>query len=232
MNDVNVAYPGGYIYLFWGQSFRSTFTGETGTGTYGYYHVNDLGDARRRARQHPEPLRAGHLAGRLTSHAEPGPPHGEREDPDLQARHRAVRLSVRVRRQAGASPRRDLRRARRRPGQGLRELGTLLRLDEVRDRARLVRRRRLAHLLPFARHARHRQPEPEQHAGPRSVGQPDGFPRPARHGDPQHRSRTSSRCIRTASTAAWTISSVGPWRSVSTSSTTTWAARSRTWARS
>jgi len=43
LNDVNVAYPGGYVYLYWGQSFRSTVTGETGTGTYGYYAVNDIG---------------------------------------------------------------------------------------------------------------------------------------------------------------------------------------------
>ena len=37
VNDVDVAYPGGYVYLYWGQSFRSTATGQTGTGTYGYY---------------------------------------------------------------------------------------------------------------------------------------------------------------------------------------------------
>ena len=30
------------MYLFWGQAFRSTATGQTGTGTYGYYRVNDL----------------------------------------------------------------------------------------------------------------------------------------------------------------------------------------------
>ncbi len=47
-------------------------------------------------------------------------------------------------------------------------------------RARLVRRRHLAHLLPLARHARHRQPEPEQHAGPDLWGSPTGLPRPAR----------------------------------------------------
>jgi len=43
VNDVDVAYPGGYTYLYWGQSFRSTVTGQTGTGTYGYYSVNDQG---------------------------------------------------------------------------------------------------------------------------------------------------------------------------------------------
>jgi hypothetical protein len=43
-NDVSNAYPGGYVYLFWGQSFTSSATQPptTGTGTYGYYQVNDL----------------------------------------------------------------------------------------------------------------------------------------------------------------------------------------------
>ena len=41
-NDVNTAYPGGYVYIYWGQSFRSTATGQTGTGTYGYYRVDDV----------------------------------------------------------------------------------------------------------------------------------------------------------------------------------------------
>ncbi len=41
-NDVDVSYPGGYTYLYWGQAFRSTATGQTGTGTYGYYAVHDL----------------------------------------------------------------------------------------------------------------------------------------------------------------------------------------------
>jgi hypothetical protein len=41
-NDVDVSYPGGYVYLYWGQAFRSSATGQTGTGTYGYYAVHDL----------------------------------------------------------------------------------------------------------------------------------------------------------------------------------------------
>jgi len=42
VNDVDVSYPGGYVFIYWGQSFRSTATGETGTGTYGYYRVDDV----------------------------------------------------------------------------------------------------------------------------------------------------------------------------------------------
>jgi hypothetical protein len=39
VNDINTFYPGGYVNIFWGRSF--TFNGQTGTGTYGYYEVND-----------------------------------------------------------------------------------------------------------------------------------------------------------------------------------------------
>ncbi len=40
VNDINTFYPGGYVFLFWGQSFQ--FGGvNRGTGTYGYYEVND-----------------------------------------------------------------------------------------------------------------------------------------------------------------------------------------------
>jgi outer membrane receptor protein involved in Fe transport len=43
VNDVNKAYAGGsYVYLFWGQNF--VFGGQNrGTGTYGYYEVNNIG---------------------------------------------------------------------------------------------------------------------------------------------------------------------------------------------
>jgi hypothetical protein len=39
VNDINSYYPGGYVNIFWDSSF--TFGGQTGTGTYGYYEVND-----------------------------------------------------------------------------------------------------------------------------------------------------------------------------------------------
>jgi outer membrane receptor protein involved in Fe transport len=41
-NEVNSAYPGGYVLLNWGTSFVNN-SGQTGTGTYGYYEVNDRG---------------------------------------------------------------------------------------------------------------------------------------------------------------------------------------------
>jgi len=43
-NDVAGAYPGGYVLINWGKSFRSSVPGVgTGTGTYGYYEVDDRG---------------------------------------------------------------------------------------------------------------------------------------------------------------------------------------------
>ncbi len=41
-NGVNSTYPGGYVLLDWGKSFVNN-SGQTGTGTYGYYEVNDRG---------------------------------------------------------------------------------------------------------------------------------------------------------------------------------------------
>jgi hypothetical protein len=41
-NEVDSTYPGGYVLLNWGTSFANN-TGQTGTGTYGYYEVNDRG---------------------------------------------------------------------------------------------------------------------------------------------------------------------------------------------
>ncbi len=43
VNDVLSYYPGGYVLLNWGRTFTSSVTGETGTGEYGYYEVNDRG---------------------------------------------------------------------------------------------------------------------------------------------------------------------------------------------
>src|SRR5262249_1859352 len=43
INDADNAYPGGYVLLDWGLTFRSSATGQSGTGTFGYYEVNDRG---------------------------------------------------------------------------------------------------------------------------------------------------------------------------------------------
>jgi outer membrane receptor protein involved in Fe transport len=43
-NGVELAYPnGGFVTLFWDQSFTSQATGQTGRGAYGYYTVDDQG---------------------------------------------------------------------------------------------------------------------------------------------------------------------------------------------
>ncbi len=41
-NDVNRAYPGGYVYIYWNSSIKGS-DGQSDTGTYGYYRVDDLG---------------------------------------------------------------------------------------------------------------------------------------------------------------------------------------------
>jgi hypothetical protein len=41
-NDVNDAYPGGYVYIYWNTVLTSPLIGRN-TGTYGYYRVDDLG---------------------------------------------------------------------------------------------------------------------------------------------------------------------------------------------
>ncbi len=41
-NVVDATYPGGYVLLNWGTSFVNN-SGQSGTGTYGYYEVNDRG---------------------------------------------------------------------------------------------------------------------------------------------------------------------------------------------
>jgi hypothetical protein len=41
LNDVDSAYPGGYVFVYWDRSF--SFAGTTGRGAYGYYEVHDRG---------------------------------------------------------------------------------------------------------------------------------------------------------------------------------------------
>jgi hypothetical protein len=40
-NDADAGYPQGYVFLFWGRTF--SFGGTTGSGTYGYYEVQNRG---------------------------------------------------------------------------------------------------------------------------------------------------------------------------------------------
>jgi outer membrane receptor protein involved in Fe transport len=42
VNDVNRAYPGGYVHVWWDRSFTSPATGVSDRGVYGYYEVNDF----------------------------------------------------------------------------------------------------------------------------------------------------------------------------------------------
>jgi hypothetical protein len=43
VNNVDQSYPGGYTYIYWDSSFKSSVTGLTQRGVYGYYAVTDYG---------------------------------------------------------------------------------------------------------------------------------------------------------------------------------------------
>ena len=43
VNNVDVGYPGGFTYIYWGAAFTSSVTGITDTGKYGYYEVDNQG---------------------------------------------------------------------------------------------------------------------------------------------------------------------------------------------
>jgi hypothetical protein len=42
-NDVDTAYPGGYVYIYWNNAAPNFNNTATGRGTYGYYRVDDIG---------------------------------------------------------------------------------------------------------------------------------------------------------------------------------------------
>jgi hypothetical protein len=42
-NDVDSAYPGGYVYIYWNSTTANFDGSSTGRGTYGYYRVDDIG---------------------------------------------------------------------------------------------------------------------------------------------------------------------------------------------
>ena len=193
-NDVDNTYPGGgYVYIWWDKSFTSNVTGISDRGQYGYYEVNDFGTRGSAQCGHLVALRAGPVDGEPAD-AEPRRAHRERGDPLVPHRHQGQRVRVRVRRQDRAAPRRELRRPRRRPAEGVRQLGPLLRLDQVRAGARHLRRRHLAGLLPLARHARRLLAERHQPAGPEPVDErSEQLPRSSRAELRLGRSRTSSR---------------------------------------
>ena len=176
----NQAYPGGYVDIYWDRTFshrpardraaaptattRSTTSatrGKAGANILSLY-VQDQWTVGNRLT-----LNLG-----LRTENEKVPSFR----PDMQTT-RSSSASATSSRRASARPTTSAATA----AEAVRQLGPLLRLDQVRAAARLVRRRHLAHLLPLARHARHRQPEPEQHAGPRPLGAaPRRLPRPPR----------------------------------------------------
>ena len=179
VNDINSFYPGGYVFLFWDQQLRVRRP-DTGPRHLRLLRSERSADHEQGRQQHPVAVCPGPVDGGQSPDAESRPPHRGRKGADLPARLPGNGLPLHVQGQAGAAARRGLRRVGRRPPEGVRQLGDVLRLDEVRAAARFVRRRNVVHLLSRPRHARSGQPEPDQHAGPRSVGDPGQLPRPPR----------------------------------------------------
>ena len=154
--------------------------GQTDTGTYGYYHVDDFGTRGKvggniislyaQDTWSVTPRLVLNLGLRTENEKVPS------FRPDIKANAFEFSFADKMAPRLGASF--DVR------GDGKVKLsgswGRYFDWTKYSIVARLVRRRPLAHLLPFARHAGHREPEPQQHAGPRFVGQPDRLPRSAR----------------------------------------------------
>ncbi len=111
INDVDVAYPGGYVYIYWNTPLASPFLGSQ-TGTYGYVPGGQLRHVRQGRRQHPVAVRAGHLVDHAASGAECRSPQRERNGAVVPAGGSEERVPVRVRRQAGAEAGSLVRRSR------------------------------------------------------------------------------------------------------------------------
>ena len=153
-NDVELAYPNnGYVTrllelrrsratcLAWAPAGAHTATTRSTTSArIGKTGANIL-----------QPLRPGQLDSRVAADTEPRPSHGKRGHPVLPSRHPGGRHSLRLGREAGSAPRLRLQPVRRRPGEDLRIVRPLLRLDEVRAGARHVRWRHLDDALSLAR---------------------------------------------------------------------------------
>ncbi len=161
-NDVDKRYPGGRVSVWWGQTFQSSVPG---VGSR-HRHLRLLRSrrprhVRRDAGRHRPLLHAGSVVGGQPD-AQPRRPVRTGKNPGVQ--RAGNRDRIRLGRQVRAADRRGLRRLRRRPDESVRQLRPVLRLDEVRARTRHIRRRPLAHVLPFARRSgvafvdQHQQP--------------------------------------------------------------------------
>ena len=148
-NDVDQRYPGGRVLLYWDSSVQSTVPGvAVSRGTYGYYTVDDLGTfGEASANIAHFYVQDQWSVGRLTLNL------GLRlEDEKIPAfREREVAIAFGWGEKIAPTDWSGVRHVRRRPHEAVRQLRPLLRLDEVRARARHVRRRYLDHVLPPSR---------------------------------------------------------------------------------
>ena len=156
-------------------SARSALGGsDAGRGTYGYYEVNDLGTIGKAGAN----IRSLYVQDQWTVGDRLTLNLGLRTEnekiptfrPDIRRTRFEFGFADKLAPRLGAS----VRRVRRRPVKVFGSWGRYYDWTKYELRARLVRRRHLVHLLPLARHPTIRSTEPEQHAGPRSLGQRTG----------------------------------------------------------
>ena len=168
-NEVDSTYPGGYVLLNWGTSFVNT-AGQVGTGTYGYYEVNDRG-----------------TRGAVNANM----PSLDVQDTWRVGNRLTLNLGVRTERETIPSFRTDVKEQAFEFGFGkkiaprlgatvdvlgnsrLKAFGSWGRYYDwvkVRARPRIVWRRYLAGALSLTRHAGRLRVEPGQHAGTRPLG--------------------------------------------------------------
>ncbi len=193
-NEVDNTYPGGgYVFVWWDRAFTSSVTNTTDRGPYGYYEVNDFG-TRGEAESSIWSLYVQDQWQLQNVTLNLGLRTEREVDPVVPHRHRRRGLQVQLRRQDRAAPRRELGREGRWPDEGLRQLGPLLRLDEVRSQPRRLRRRHLEGVLPVARLDRRVLAVGNEHAGAEPLVVRDRqLPRSPRAELRLGRSRTSSR---------------------------------------
>ena len=146
-NDVYNGYQKQRVRFYWGDAYAAT----DGTLYPSPLRVRAR-VLHRDHRRHPErqlgPLRPGQLDDRQPLHPQPGPAHGAREGAVLlrPGGHPDDGDRLRLRGEARPAGRLLVGREGRRPLQGLRELGHVLRHHEARAAPRLLRRRPLARL--------------------------------------------------------------------------------------
>ena len=151
VNDIDSLYPGGYVEHLLGQLVRVRRRQHAARGTYGYYEVND----RRITNKAGNNIHSLYVQDQWTVGNRLTLNLGLRTENEKVPTFRPDYLETAFQFGFGdkLAPRLGAAYDLKGDGtrEGVRQLGPVLRLDEVRAAARLVRRRDVVHLLPRAR---------------------------------------------------------------------------------